>query len=174
MRVWFSSDLHLGHDNVIKLSKRPFNSIEEMDETLIHNWNELVKPEDVAYILGDFAWRDVGKYASRLHGNINLVLGNHDKRSQCEGHFCSVHDVMRAKVNGRFIFLSHFSHRVWDKSHYNSWHLFGHNHGRLPPFGKSFDVGVDAHFYQPISFEQVEAAMLTLPDNWNLLKKEDR
>jgi calcineurin-like phosphoesterase family protein len=61
----------------------------------------------------------------------------------------------------RDITLLHYALRVWNKSHYSSWHLYGHSHGSLPddPNSMSFDVGIDCHNYTPISFEQVKAIM---------------
>lgn len=55
--IFFTSDLHLGHENCIRLCNRPFSSIEEMDETLIENWNHKVTGKDTVYILGDLIYR---------------------------------------------------------------------------------------------------------------------
>ena len=172
--VWFTSDTHLGHENAA-CEFRGFSSLKEMDDLIIENWNRNVKPSDIVYHLGDFCLKNMySHYTSKLNGNIVLILGNHDDRKSAIGSraFNSVHDVMRAKMpDGRKIFISHFSHRVWDKSHHGNWHLFGHSHGKLPPFGKSFDVGVDANDFKPLSYEQVCFIMNTLPDNHDLLDK---
>jgi calcineurin-like phosphoesterase family protein len=61
--------------------------------------------------------------------------------------------------------------RTWHRSHYNAWLLYGHSHGRLPPIGKSWDVGVDNNNFTPISFEQVKDIMKARPDNPNLVKR---
>ena len=78
--IYFTSDLHFWHQNVIKYSSRPFSSVEEMNEMMIKNWNEVVKPEDTIYCLGDFslAIRPVETYTPRLNGVKYLVPGNHD------------------------------------------------------------------------------------------------
>ncbi len=78
MTVWFTSDTHFAHRNVIEFCKRPFASIEEMDEEIIRRWNERVEPGDRVYHLGDFAFGDHDPYLSRLNGMKNLVIGNHD------------------------------------------------------------------------------------------------
>jgi calcineurin-like phosphoesterase family protein len=54
--------------------------------------------------------------------------------------------------------------RTWEKSHKGSWHVFGHSHQELPPYGKSFDIGVEGHNYAPWSLEEIAAKMETLPD----------
>ena len=79
---YFISDLHLGHENIIKLTKRPFATIEEMNEVLINNWNKVVKEEDDVYIIGDLFYKskdNIEDILSKLKGNKYLILGNHDK-----------------------------------------------------------------------------------------------
>lgn len=78
--VWFSSDHHFFHNNIIKFCNRPFASVEEMNEELIHRYNSVVQPDDVVYFLGDFsmAFRPVELYARRLNGRKFLVPGNHE------------------------------------------------------------------------------------------------
>jgi calcineurin-like phosphoesterase family protein len=80
MNIWFTSDNHFWHANVIKYCDRPFASVEEMNEAMIRNWNEVVKPEDTVYCLGDFslAFRPIEAYSMRLNGTKYLVPGNHD------------------------------------------------------------------------------------------------
>ena len=80
--IYFTSDLHLGHANIIKHCNRPFSSVEEMDEVLIENWNAKVTNADTVHILGDLMFRNKRppeEYLSRLKGKKHLVVGNHDK-----------------------------------------------------------------------------------------------
>lgn len=78
--IYFTSDNHFYHQNVIKYCKRPYLSVEEMNEDLVRKWNEVVRPDDTVYILGDFAlaFRAVEIFPMRLMGNKILVPGNHD------------------------------------------------------------------------------------------------
>ena len=99
--IFFTSDLHLGHENCIRLCNRPFSSIEEMDETLIENWNHKVTGKDTVYILGDLIYRSQKppeEYLRRLRGKKHLILGNHDRgwiRScQTEQFFESVNNLL--------------------------------------------------------------------------------
>ena len=81
--IYFISDTHFYHENIIKYASRPFNSIEEMNETLIKNWNEKVNPTDIVYHLGDVGLCSkelLEGMLSRLNGKIYLVRGNHDQR----------------------------------------------------------------------------------------------
>lgn len=54
MEIYFTSDLHLGHDNIIRFCNRPFSSVEEMNDRIIQNYNSIVHKNDLVYILGDF------------------------------------------------------------------------------------------------------------------------
>jgi calcineurin-like phosphoesterase family protein len=95
--IYFTSDLHLGHANIIKLCNRPFSSLEEMNETLIANWNARVTNGDEVYVLGDLMFRVIDspeKYLTRLRGKKHLILGNHDaswiKKINLERYFQGV------------------------------------------------------------------------------------
>ena len=78
---YFIADPHFGHVNILQLSNRPFKTIQEHDDTLIKNWNNVVKPADEIYILGDLTMSKDGKYAnsllSKLNGRKYLINGNH-------------------------------------------------------------------------------------------------
>jgi calcineurin-like phosphoesterase family protein len=158
--VFFTSDTHYGHKNIIEYSNRPFTDVEDMNESLIENWNSVVKPGDRVYHLGDFSWCDPKPIFDRLNGQKYLILGNHDDLKQHEKcGWTWIKNAFDLKHDGETIILYHYGQRVWNKMHYNSWMLYGHSHGKLPPYGKSFDVGVDCWNYFPISFEQVRETM---------------
>lgn len=166
--IWITSDTHLGHANIILYTKRPFNNVEEMDRCLITNWNKMVKSNDIVYHLGDFSWRNPKYYREQLNGKIHLIRGNHDYKRIHRGDyklFESVNDLFVLKYKELDITLCHYSMRVWHKSHYNMPMLFGHSHGTLEPYGKSFDVSVDNNNYQPISIDEVFYKLSTLEDN---------
>jgi calcineurin-like phosphoesterase family protein len=82
MAIWFTSDTHFGHERIIELCDRPFSSVEEMNETMIERWNEVVHPQDWVVHLGDVS---LGKIADtlpmvkRLNGRKMLTVGNHDR-----------------------------------------------------------------------------------------------
>jgi len=156
MKVWFTSDTHFGHTNIIRYCNRPFSTAEEMNHIIIKNFNSVVGSDDLVYHLGDFAFRNHEFYRKQLNGKHFLILGNHDDRKEVDkANFIWVRTTAGVKVNGQYIWLSHFSHRIWDRCHHGSFHLFGHSHNGVEDYGKSCDVGVDAWNFYPVSFEQL-------------------
>lgn len=171
--VFFTSDMHFYHENIIKYSSRPFESVEDMNEKLISNWNSVVSKNDIVYDLGDFAFsniKNIKGILKRLNGKHFFIYGNHDhvicknKKTLLEEKlFFSIENYKSIKINDKNIVLFHYGCRVWDKSFYGSWHLYGHSHGTLPPLGKSVDVGIDSKFihdeYRPTSFDEIKKFM---------------
>ena len=167
-RCWFTSDTHFGHSNILQYSKRPFDDVSDMRESLIHNWNSVVQPGDRVYHLGDFALcnpEEATKIVQRLNGQRFLVFGNHDKALRKDAAFLShwiwARDMAEIEVEGQKIILCHYALKTWNQSHRGSWNLYGHSHGSLKddPGSKQIDVGVDCHDYYPISFEEVKKKM---------------
>jgi calcineurin-like phosphoesterase family protein len=168
MKTLFTSDTHWSHKNILAYqpNRSIFKDIADHDEQLIDRWNSKVGVEDTVWHLGDFALSGINRIneiAWKLNGKINLILGNHDDAKLLEktNRFDSIQDVKMITINGQKIFLSHYAHRVWDKSHRGVLHLYGHSHGSLPddPNSLSFDVGVDCHNFYPLSFEEVTSIM---------------
>lgn len=146
MTIFFTSDTHFGHANIIPHCKRPFASVEEMDETLIANWNAVVNPSDTVYHLGDFCWGDRPMdYVERLNGKIHLIVGNHDhRRTRNCGGFASVQYATVLKLEGVRLYLSHYP----TQGVREEIHLHGHNHGMPTGLEKGIDVGVDVHWWR--------------------------
>ena len=138
MSIFYISDTHFGHSNIIKFDNRPFFSIEEMDRTLINNWNKVVTNEDTVMILGDFCWGledDWIKILDQLNGKKRLVRGNHDLKSMSKtlkSKFQSIRDYDEIKDNGKRVLLSHCPSPFY-RGTYNSniVHLYGHVHTTL-------------------------------------------
>ena len=186
--IFFTSDTHFWHENIIKFCNRPFSSIEEMNDTIINNWNSVVKENDIVFHLGDFCFCGSDKFKElieTLNGRIYLILGNHDWKTIKQWHatkFEGVYQQMSIKIDGRKIYLNHFPFLCYAGTYYRLedavWQLFGHVHSsgknkngldnqRLSMlFPTQYDVGVDNNNYIPISFEEVkniiEAQMLSL------------
>ena len=173
MRSWFTSDTHFGHSRILAYAHRPFANVDEMDEALIRNWNAVVGERDDVYHLGDMMFRLSRERAEailgRLRGRIHLVRGNHDRGiDKYKERFVWIKDLAELKIQDadapdgvQRIVLCHYAMRTWKHSHHGSWHLYGHSHASLPedPRSRSFDVGVDARGYFPVSYEVVKALM---------------
>ena len=173
---FFTSDTHFNHKNSIEYCKRPFVDVKEMNDKIIENWNSKVGKGDVVYHLGDVGFWDVSHCLNRLNGTIILIEGSHDRNNikKYYSRFSKITSYLEISENKQPIVLCHYCFRVWSKSHYNSWHLYGHSHGMLPPIGKSWDVGVDNNNFFPLSFEEIKEIMAKRPDNPNFIKEEDR
>lgn len=173
MNIWFTSDTHYNHSNIIGFTNRPFSSCKEMDEALIENYNSLVKEKDIVYHLGDFCWSYIRRYTDALNGRIHLIYGGHDREALRHQYlFEEVTPLKSIKIGNTDITLCHYAMRVWNKSHWGAYALYGHSHGKLPSYGKSFDVGVDCHKYFPINFDQVVTIMNTLEENKDVIKNK--
>jgi len=170
MNYFFTSDEHYGHTNIIKYCDRPFSSVKEMDEELIKRHNEVVKSGDIVIHAGDFTLRkterEVMNYIRRLNGSHIFLRGSHDYWMNFNDVF---HEIKEIEISGNYIVICHYSMRVWPRSHYNSWNLFGHSHGKMEGAGKAMDVGVDTHNFYPYSFEEIKRIMETKKDNFNLI-----
>ena len=170
--IYFTSDTHFNHANVIKHCDRPFAGLEQMHEALIGNWNEAVRPNDDIYILGDFMFAknrsEVAGMLEKLNGRKYLIKGNHDKRSYCEGLFEWVKDYQVLKYNGLKFVMFHFPILVWDGYYKdNRIHLYGHVHNTgLRGFDeypemkalegkRAYNVGVDVNDFKPVGIEEI-------------------
>ncbi len=168
MTVWFTSDLHIDHKNILEYSKRPFKNVDEMNEALVKNWNDRVQPGDRVYCLGDFCLGQENRavmFAKRLNGQKYLIYGNHDKRLRKNKEFNAQwiwqKDLDTIEVGSQKIVICHFPMLVWNGSHRGYYSLHGHSHGSLPedPHALRTDVGVDVWNYYPVSFEEIQAHM---------------
>jgi calcineurin-like phosphoesterase family protein len=157
-----------------------FANLDEMHHAFIRNHNEYVRDNDVVINAGDFAFGRpdaVMEIINQLNGIQIFLFGSHDKPInklakkdlvEHRGH------ILEISVKNNIIIACHYCMRTWPKSHYNTWHVYGHSHGRLDPVGKSHDVGVDNNFFYPVSFEALSYIMDSREDNPNFLRKNYR
>jgi len=133
-KKFYISDLHFDHASAIDLDGRPFKTVEEMNITLIENWNSVVDKDDEIYILGDFCWKTQKRWIElldQLNGVKYLIRGNHDLKKmpvRLKKKFKSIYDYVVIKDNGRHVVLSHYPIASW-YGMYRGWiHLYGHVH----------------------------------------------
>lgn len=179
MSIWFTSDHHFFHKNIIKLCNRPFDSLENMHYVLKNNWNELIKPEDTVYIVGDLSFgqeSSTRKLCKELNGKLNLIQGNHDKDSKIprdcfekivyrdtieiasqEVLLChypykgTPEELKHAEENGYKI--KHLDRRPEDKG---GWLIHGHIHEKWKFKRKMINVSVEVWDYKPVHISQIE------------------
>lgn len=187
MSTLFTGDTHFEHANIILYNNRPFldrlNDLDEkgrwkskeiaaqrareMTEQLIWNWNSVTNPDDDVYHVGDWAFcEDMNWILDRLNGRIHWIHGNHDKAAWKVRHrFVSHSPLMEVKVKfpegNKLVVLCHYAMRVWNKSHWGSYHLYGHSHGTIEDLknSKSLDIGMDCHNLFPVTTERVSELM---------------
>lgn len=172
--------LHEPKGSILTLGRgRPFASIEEHNEALVERHNAVVRPGDLVYYLGDFAlktsWEKALSFRRRLMGNFYFIKGNHDSIAEemyRRDPTCFVWmrdlETIKPKIDGiPPITLCHYAMRVWPGSFKGRWHLYGHSHSNLPEnHTLSFDVGVDAWGFAPVSIEQVAEKMKSKMPAW--------
>lgn len=157
MDIWFTGDTHFGHANIIKYCNRPFKDVDEMDNTLIENWNRIVKPNDLVYHLGDFLFK--GKKANELlsvlNGEVVLIVGNHDSRlsKQALAKFKAVHNTLLLEKQD--IILSHKSLSFWKELYSAKYNVHGHSHGTSMIIKNRLDVGCDCFNFCPVHLDVV-------------------
>ena len=179
MTIFFTSDLHFNHKNLLHLGQgRPFNTIEEHDEAIIKNWNSVVSRSDLVYILGDVSLgcntEKLIEYFQRLNGAKHLITGNHDRKKEMaallnKNLIQSMRDYYELKYkteNGKdykFV-LSHYPILEFNNAHRTNWsiHLYGHIHNTVnyddiyKKLGfKALHVGLDTNNYKPVDIDTV-------------------
>lgn len=173
-KMWFTSDQHFGSVRALELSRRPFSTVEEMDQVMIQNFNKVVSPEDVTIHIGDFGVYDRVK---ELNGEHVLIVGNYERDDIQKEGLSAVHQkVLKAGFLEMYpsqfldipssskedehcivkLFLVHEPEKcLYDYDLRYSMNLFGHIHGRQKIKKYGIDVGVDAHFFYPIDCDTV-------------------
>lgn len=160
MTIFFTSDTHFDHQNIIRLCNRPFETVEEMNETMVENWNKTVGKDDTVYHIGDFSWGGVTAAKAifdRLNGQKHLIMGNHDEIKYMgkldwvrimDYHELPIHSAL---FNNRII-LFHYPIVEWNGYYRGAIHVHGHQHNiKAHQAINRVDVGVDANNFTPIS-----------------------
>lgn len=187
-KIFFTSDTHFYHENIIQYANRPFKNADEMNEYIIEQWNNVVPEDGIVYHLGDFGFgttSNLVKLFKRLNGKINLITGNHDRKQLKDRVYKSCFESVSMQryiyVEGQAIYLNHVPFLCYDGVYRQrkTWQLFGHVHttpmgvdGLDGPrlamlFPTQYDVGVDNNGFCPISFNKVRDIINKQIDNYN-------
>ena len=179
-KYWFLADLHFGHPNVLHLSQRPFENLQEMEKTILNNINKVVKPEDILVLVGDVCLGKKSEWVRLLDSintkNVILIKGNHDSWKQIPKDLVIlVAEQMLIRAHNRLFLVSHYPYRVsWLRRFLRRlpkslgsprrpkdtglWLLHGHNHSKTQMVDyhpRMFSVGVDANGFAPISITEI-------------------
>lgn len=168
--IFWTSDLHLGHKNILKYNRHEFESTDEMHEHLISEWNSIVGDRDLVFNLGDVCLGNLEVAADvlgRLNGFIYTIDANHDSDKSfdlfntiSDKQIYSKEALKEVSVDKKLIAMCHFPLVCWNKSEHGSLHVFGHAHGSIEGIGKSVDVGIDSASkilgaYRPFTHKEV-------------------
>ena len=183
--IFLTSDTHFCHDKPFLYEPRGFSSVEEMNEAIVERWNEVVRPDDIVFLLGDVFLNDNEKglqYLKSLNGQICIVYGNHDtQRRQELFHFISGAPIITLgyahcfKYHDLSIYLSHYPTITsnYDEKYF-SQHMInfhGHTHQQTNwlqldnPF--MYHVGMDSHNCTPI---HIKDAITDVRNKWDEIK----
>lgn len=181
-KVFFTSDLHFGHENVLRFDNRPFASVEEMDAELVRRWNAKVDKGDLVYVLGDLIWKtrndDAPALLQSLNGQIILIKGNHDRflhNAKAKAALAAVKDYDDIVVHledgsPRRCILSHYFIPMYNGSRYGAIHLHGHSHKTMEADievsiaqmlsekdipNRIFNVGCMYWNYEPVTLDEI-------------------
>ena len=166
--IYFISDTHFCHKNIINICDRPFKDVEQMNETMISNWNRVVEPADEVYVLGDFSYKDTVKQTNEilnsLKGKKHLIIGNHDsflkKESFNRSAFVSISHYYELSYRDARYILFHYPIVEWAHYFRKSVHLYGHLHKQIQPIHeewgrRAISVAADLINFTPISADEI-------------------
>lgn len=164
MKTFFIADPHFGHRAIIEYENRPFETVEEMDQALIANWNRVVSKRDKVYLLGDVSfYKDevTANIVKQLQGIKYLVLGNHDSPNVKRYYDMGFHRVYDYPVIlQKFWMLSH--EPLYTNTNMPYANIFGHVHAAkqyTDYSSQSFCVSVERINYTPIEFGEIKRLM---------------
>lgn len=172
--IYFTSDTHFGHANIIQYCSRPFTDVDHMNETLVQNWNARVGPDDLVYHLGDFCMGNKKINAPirrRLNGKVIIVKGNHDPKDEVlrDAGFDEIHTRLEIEVDGYKLYLAHIPMHLdpgeryyppelkTEAPVYYDYFLCGHVHTSWKRQGKTINVGVDVSDFKPLTLAELIA-----------------
>ncbi len=152
--IFVTSDPHYGHANIIRYCNRPFINVEEMNYSLINNWNSVVDDNDTVIVNGDFMFykNDTGIF-NRLKGKKILVKGNHDKKAVFSLGWESMHDIYDFSYLGKHFVMCHYPLYEWNNRGHGSLHLYGHIHDKFIDIHNAINICVEHTNYKPVNLE---------------------
>ena len=167
--IYYTSDLHFGHYNVLRFDNRPFSTIEEMDNKLIELWNKRVTNEDTVYIVGDLCYRNKNGadwYLKQLNGHKILITGNHDsytlKNQEAMKYIDKTYQILSISDKDRRVVMCHYPMTEWEGFYRNAYHVYGHIHNNknmafeiMKQFDRALNAGCMINNYMPVTLDEL-------------------
>ena len=169
--IWLTSDWHFNHDKDFVWKARGFESVQEMNKTIIERHNSRVEDEDDVYVLGDLIMGDLEegeKCLQQLKGKLHIVLGNHDTNNRIKMYEKYAEEICYAmpfKYKKRTFFLSHYqtlTANMDDRPGHCTFNIHGHTHqttNSTAGFRGMYHVGMDSHDCYPVHIDDVIAGL---------------
>jgi len=157
--IYFTSDQHFDHHNIIQYCKRPFNNVRQMNRRIINEYNNIITEKDTVYIIGDLTLYGptqkgaVEQFVNKLHGKKHLILGNHDRLSPQQYLDTGILSVHTSLEINSFILVHDPAVSAIDRS---KIFLCGHVHDLFKIAKNVINIGVDVWDFKPVSLEQIE------------------
>lgn len=162
---YVATDFHLNHHNILRLSKRPFDTIEDMNQACIKAVNARVRPDDTLIYLGDFCWDKTPEQALAWWSKFNckkwiFLEGNHDDvilEANARWNLFDLRQMYKMNYNKQFIHFCHFPILDWDRMYHGSYMFHGHSHANMNKENvgkKRLDVGFDSTKQWVISLDE--------------------
>jgi calcineurin-like phosphoesterase family protein/2'-5' RNA ligase len=160
-KIHFFSDTHFDHKNIIKYCNRPFNSTQDMNQTLVENWCDVVSNNDIVFFLGDMSYgcdrRQIDYWLGKLDGKISYIRGNHDTDIINRANVINSHYGI--KYNDYQFLLMHDPRRP---TGYDGWIIHGDKHNNSlkdHPFinqkNKTVNVCAELVEYTPLDIDRL-------------------
>lgn len=173
--IYYISDMHFRDQAIFDKCKRPFKSLQEMEETIIQKWNDKVKQNDIVYVLGDISKDDDASSIalfSKLNGHKHLIVGNHDhlilEQIKKSDVFETIKFIDLIMDNGRKVCLCHYPLMDWMEFNREGILVYGHIHNKTAKNGNAYrlmkefystvpayNCGVDVCEFEPKTLDEL-------------------
>lgn len=177
----YSADPHFNRHNILLSTRRPFKTIDQMNDRILEGYQERVRETDDLFLIGDLVHKtstpeDARYWFERIPGRKHLIIGNHDKSAVTDLTWFSTQHYLELEDSGQMLVLFHYPMLTWNQSQAGSLHLFGHVHSNWPGSRRAVNVGVDFWDFSPCTLSEIRerAEGLEAPPHWDVVERHDR
>ena len=167
-KIFYISDTHFGHENVVSMCNRPFSDVEEMNNYIIERWNKKVKGHDTVYVMGDMFFRcnNAEQILMQLKGKKHLIVGNHDgswmTKVDATKYFLSINNMLMTSVGDTGVTMCHYPLLLWCHQK-RTYMIHGHIHNDtssdcwplIRDRERLLNAGVDINGFEPVTLSEL-------------------